>query len=86
MKKHIHKIVINGNKKYTHKYTYKFGNTNDISIELSKDSLCITDELTKIYDKNEMIMRQDLEASESGREKEVIAFFGHYLASGGYLR
>ena len=31
MKKHIHKIVINGNKKYTHKYTYKFGNTNDIS-------------------------------------------------------
>lgn len=55
MKKHIHKIVINGNKKYTHKYTYKFGNTNDISIELSKDSLCITAELTKIYDKNEMI-------------------------------
>lgn len=49
------KIVINGNKKYTHKYTYKFGNTNDISIELSKDSLCITAELTKIYDKNEMI-------------------------------
>lgn len=55
MKKHIHKIVINGNKKYTHKYTYKFGNTNDISIELSKESLCITAELTKIYDKNEMI-------------------------------
>lgn len=55
MKKHIHKIVINGNKRYNHKYTYKFGNTNDISIELSKDSLCITAVLTKTYDKNEMI-------------------------------
>ena len=55
MKKHIHKIVINGNKKYKHKYTYKFGNTNNISIELSNDSLCITAELTKIYDKTEMI-------------------------------
>ena len=55
MKKHIHKIIINGNKRYKHKYNYNFSNTNDISIELSPDSLCITAELTKIYDKNEMI-------------------------------
>lgn len=55
MKKHIHKIIINGNKCYKHKYNYNFSNTNNISIELSPDALCITAELTKVYNKNEMI-------------------------------
>lgn len=54
-KKHIHKIVINAKKKYQYQYSYDFGSTKGVQIELSKSSICITAELTKMYDKNEML-------------------------------
>lgn len=54
-KKHIHKIVINAKKKYQYQYSYDFGSTKGVQVELSKSSICITAELTKMYDKNEML-------------------------------
>ena len=51
MKKHIHRIIINKQKKYKYSYTYNFGHTKDVLIELSANSIRITAMLKKLYDK-----------------------------------
>ena len=55
-KKHIHKLIINQSlARYKHKFKYNFGHTKDIVIEISKERICITAMLNKMYDKNEML-------------------------------
>lgn len=57
MEKHIHRIIINKQKKYKYSYTYNFGHTKDVLIELSANSIRITAMLKKLYDKNEMVLQ-----------------------------
>lgn len=42
MKKRIHRIIINKQKKYKYSYTYNFGHTKDVLIELSANLIRIT--------------------------------------------
>ncbi len=58
MNKHEHKIIINKNKSYKYKYTYNFGQTKDVSLELSRNAICITVKLGKKYDKTEMLYKE----------------------------
>ena len=58
MNKHEHKIIINKNKSYKYKYTYNFGQTKDVSLELSRNAICITAKLCKKYDKTEMVYKE----------------------------
>lgn len=54
MAKHVHKIMINKQKGNRH-FTYDFGNTKNIFIDMSRNAICITAELTKVYDRAEML-------------------------------
>ena len=54
-KKYIHKVIINNPKGRGKTYTYNFGRTKDIKITIYKGAICISAELTKMYDKNEML-------------------------------
>lgn len=52
--KHLHSITINTLGKKTCDYSYQFGNTKDICIQISSSGISIKAHLTKIYDKIEM--------------------------------
>lgn len=53
--KHTHILTVNGIDNDAICYTYSFGNTKCIEMRLSKDGFSIRAELTKIYDKGEML-------------------------------
>lgn len=53
--KHKHILVFNSINKSYIKYTYSFGNTDGVELRICKNGFQITAELTKIYDKEEML-------------------------------
>ena len=53
--KHKHILVFNSINKSNIKYTYSFGNTDGVELRICKNGFQITAELTKIYDKEEML-------------------------------
>ncbi len=53
--KHKHILLFNSINKSYIKYTYNFGNTDGVELKISKNGFQITAELTKIYDKDEML-------------------------------
>ncbi len=55
MMKHKHLLAFNSINKRFNKYTYSFGNTDGVELRICKNGFQITAELTKIYDKNEML-------------------------------
>lgn len=55
MMKHKHILVFNSINKSNIKYTYSFGNTDGVELRICKNGFQITAELTKIYDKEEML-------------------------------
>lgn len=55
MMKHKHILLFNSiNNRYI-KYTYNFGSTDGVELKICKNGFQITAELTKIYDKDEML-------------------------------
>lgn len=54
MAKHVHRIIIN-KQKGSNCFTYDFGHTKNVSICMSRNSIYITAELGKVYDKEEML-------------------------------
>lgn len=55
MIKHIHTLIINSVGKDSTKFIYDFGSTKNIELILSESGLSIKAELTKEYDKEEML-------------------------------
>ena len=55
MVKHIHTLTINKVGKSAKKHLYDFGSTKNIELTLSETGISITAQLTKVYDKEEML-------------------------------
>lgn len=55
MIKHIHTLIINKVGKNSRKYIYDFGSTKNVELILSETGISITAQLTKVYDKEEML-------------------------------
>lgn len=55
MIKHIHTLIINKVGKNSRKYIYDFGSTKNVELTLSETGISITAQLTKVYDKEEML-------------------------------
>ena len=55
MSKHKHNLIINKHNKSEVEYIYQFGNTKDIKLSLSEEGFSIEAELTKVYEKEEML-------------------------------
>lgn len=55
MTKHIHTLIINKFGKNSRKYIYDFGSTKNVELILSETGISITAQLTKVYDKEEML-------------------------------
>ncbi len=55
MTKHIHTLIINKVGKNSRKYIYDFGSTKNVELTLSETGISITAQLTKVYDKEEML-------------------------------
>lgn len=53
--KHKHILIFNSISKRYKKYTYSFGSTDGVELTISKSGFQITAELTKLYDKEEML-------------------------------
>lgn len=52
--KHLHRLTYNTLSKKPHRYTYQFGMTKNILIEISKNAVSISAELNNVYDAKEM--------------------------------
>lgn len=55
MKKHTHKIIINNSERIEKSFCYNFGKTKDVCISVGYGTVVISAELSKIYDKAEII-------------------------------
>lgn len=55
MDKHKHILIINYVSKNTETYLYNFGSTKNVEIRISQNGFSISAELTKLYDKSEMV-------------------------------
>ena len=77
MSKHLHRIIINKEKKYTKKYIYNFGNTKDICIKLAKDYISIEVELTKIYG-NDSVLSNNNHLFADAIKKALLLYLINY--------
>lgn len=57
MPKHIHAVSVNTKKAKVQTFTYKFGNTKDIKIDIARGYFSVTAKLDKMYDKDEMLSK-----------------------------
>lgn len=52
--KHLHRLTYNSLGKKPYVFTYQFGNTKDVTIQISKNAVSINADLNKLYDPKEM--------------------------------
>ena len=57
MKKHKYVLAFNNIQKHYNSYTYSFGSTDGLTLKICETGIQVSAELTKLYDKDEILSR-----------------------------